>query len=117
MIKSKIKLIIFILNNETFKYNILSINSDKIILPYLEIKNYMDINKGIRHLMSLYLLNKDIVEYCDFKLSDIDVDDELNIYYYCFIPHDTEIKDSYKIPINQYECNLPNIQKTIRSLL
>jgi hypothetical protein len=116
MIKSKINLILFILDDNTFKYNILSVDRDKIIFPSIEIEKYIEIDQSIKHLLSLYIKDKDIGKYCNFKLTDISIDEEVGIYYYAFITHNADIINSFKIPLNQYECNLPNIQKIIRSL-
>lgn len=116
MIKSKINLILFILDDSSFKYNILSLDQDKIIFPSIEIEKYIEIDQSIKHLLTLYVKDKDIGQYCNYKLIDISIDEEVDIYYYAFIPHNADIINSFKMPLNQYECNLPNIQKIIRSL-
>ena len=84
MIKSKINLILFILDDNTFKYNILSVDRDKIIFPSIEIEKYIEIDQSIKHLLSLYIKDKDIGQYCNFKLTDISIDEEVGIYYYAF---------------------------------
>lgn len=115
MIKSKLNLIILVLDDITFEYKILSINESKIVLPYIDITEYLDIDKSIKHIVSSYIKN-DVELSVNYKLIDIDIDDNINIYYYCFITFNAKIDGAYALPITQYEKNLPNLQKILRSL-
>jgi hypothetical protein len=115
MIKSTLNLIVLILDDTQFEYNILSLNEDKIVLPSLEIIEYLDIDKSVKHILSSYIKD-DIAQYVNYKFIDIDITDQLNIYYHCFITFNTKIQNSYKISIKKYENNLPNIQKILKSL-
>lgn len=116
MIKSKIYLISLILDEPTFKYTILSLEDNKIKLPHIEISPFLDLVYGLSHLTSLYIENhNDIIH--NYRLSDIIIRDELEIYYYLFIPHDVKLTNAYKIPLSPtYEFNLPNFQKIVWSI-
>lgn len=117
MIKSLLKLIIFVLDDVTFKYDIISLNEQTVVVPDVEIESYLDINESLKYLISKYIDHPDLIQYINPKLGDIHITDELSIYYYNFITFNAKIKNSYKISPDKYAENLPNIQKIIRSIL
>lgn len=117
MIPCNFSLVILILDNESFKYNILSLDKYNVKLPSIDIEPYAEIGANIEHLLSLYIKDKNIIKYINYKLIDIDIKEQTNIYYYCFITHDIDIINSFKVPLSKYECHLPNLQKILFSLV
>jgi hypothetical protein len=117
MINAKLNLVLLLLNEETFKYHIVSSSEISVVLPSIDIGEFQDIDASIRLLLTNYL---DITEEesmnFDYRLIDINVQDILNIYYFTVISHDIETINSYKLPLKQYEFNLPNLSKILQRL-
>jgi hypothetical protein len=113
MINANLNLYILVLN-KNFKYDLVSINKDSIILPSLSIDSYLDINLSLQHLFSKHITNSSMP--VDFRLSDILIEETLNIYYYCFVTYETQIQNSYLFSPTSYDKYLPNLQKIIKLL-
>lgn len=101
--------------NNDFKYNVISIDKDKLILPNIIIEPFLDINKSLNYLLGKYIETNMIVT-TDYRLSDIIIEDTVNIFYYCFITYETTTKSCYLYNPLSYEKNLPNLQKIIQLL-
>jgi hypothetical protein len=117
MINAKLNLVLLLLNEEKFNYNIVSTSEISIVLPSIEIEEFQDIDTSIRLLLTNHL---DITEEesmnFDYKLIDINIQDILNVYYFIVVSHDIETINSYKLSLKQYEFNLPNLSKIIQRL-
>lgn len=116
MINANIRIVVLILDEPSFQYNIVSLSEDTIDPPKISIEQYMDIDATIQYLISRYIEMDDTTKFLPYKFSDIHVTDSLELYYITIINHDAQIKNSYKVPVNKYECNLPNMAKILRSL-
>jgi hypothetical protein len=117
MINAKLNLVILLLNEETFKYNIVSLSDSLIELPSLSVEPFQDIDDSIRLLFKNHLSvsNEETLSF-DYRLIDINIQDVLNIYYFSIISHDIQTINSYKLPIKKYEFNLPNLAKILQRL-
>lgn len=117
MINAKLNLIVLLLNEETFKYNIVSLSDSLIELPSILIEPFQDIDESIRLLFKNHLSvsNEEILSF-DYRLIDINIQDVLNIYYFSIISHDIETTNSCKLSIKNYEFNLPNLAKILQRL-
>lgn len=80
--------------NNDFKYNVISTDKDKLILPNIIIEPFLDINKSLNYLLGKYIETNMIVT-TDYRLSDIIIEDTVNIFYYCFITYETTTKSCY----------------------
>jgi hypothetical protein len=117
MINAKLNLILLLLDEQTFKYNILSLSDVSIVCPSININTFQNIDESIRLLFKNHLLISEEESFSfDYRLIDMLVQDELNIYYLTIISHDLENIHSYKLPIKKYEFNLPNLSKIIQRL-
>lgn len=112
---STLNLFIFCIEQKEFKYKIVSRDPDNILLPYMEIQPYMNIEESIAHMISCYIKNYNTSQI-NYKFSDISIEDNIDLYYYTFLHYEPELKNSFTIPVKQYEKNLPNIQKIIGAL-
>lgn len=116
MIPSFIHLYALILDTkDSFRYNVISTDQYKLILPNIIIEPYIDINKSLSHLLQRYI-EIDITPSIAYRLSDIIIDDTVNIYYYCFITYETTTRSCYLYDPLTYEKNLPNLQNIIKLL-
>jgi hypothetical protein len=117
MINAKINLVLLLLDEQTFKYNVVSLSDTSIVCPSVDIFEFQDIDESIRLLFKNYLAITEEEGFSfDYKLVDVVIHDVLNIYYLTIISHDIENKYSYKLPIKKYEFNLPNLSKIIQRL-
>jgi len=117
MINAKLNLVLLLLDEQTFNYNIVSLSDTSIVCPSVDICEFQDINESIRLLFNNHLVITEEQSFTfDYKLIDIVIHDVLNIYYLTIISHDIENKYSYKLPIKKYESNLPNLSKIIQRL-
>ena len=64
--------------NNDFKYNVISTDKDKLILPNIIIEPFLDINKSLNYLLGKYIETNMIVT-TDYRLSDI-----INIWQHVF---------------------------------
>lgn len=117
MINAKLNLVLLLLDEETFKYKIVSLSDTSIVCPSVDVFEFQDIGESIRLLFKTHLIITEEQSFSfDYKLMDIAIHDTLNIYYLSIVSHDIENKYSYKLPIKQYEINLPNLSKIIQRL-
>lgn len=116
MMKSLLNIFPLILNEKSFKYEVLSLSEDTISLPYIELSSYQNIEDSLVHLLGLHI-GENAAKSVNYKLSDILVLDQVHIFYIVFVPFRPELKNSFTLPISTYETNLPNIQKIIKSLI
>ena len=115
MIEAKINLLSLVLNHKYNTYQIVSINSEKLDLPYIDIEPYMDLNRSLEHIVSK-ISNDDIVH--NFKLTDVTMLDQLNIYYVTFIHNEIKLNNYYYLlDINSHITNIPDNAKKILTLL
>lgn len=112
--KCILNLVPLILNDKSFKYEILSLTNDSIIIPNIELRPYQDIQETLQHIVSLY--TTETVIPINYRLSDISIEDNVNIYYYALIPFSIPIKNAYLLPSTEYNVHLPNLQKILRSI-
>lgn len=114
--KSLLNIFPLILNEKSFKYEVLSLSKDTISLPYTELSAYQNIEDSLVYLLGLYI-GENAAKSVNYKLSDILVLDQVHIFYIVFVPFHPELKNSFTLPLSTYETNLPNIQKIIKPLI
>ena len=113
MMLSKLKLVVLVFNLEKGCHQILSLEKDKLMLPFIDLEPNLDIDKAILHKLSRHL---DLVGFPTYKVSDINITEILDIYYFCFINYDVKIKTGHLIELSQYNENTPNIKKIIMGI-
>lgn len=114
MIKCKINLYVVVFNKTTLKYDLVSLK-EYTICP---ISDTLEANKDVNILLK-EMFEKHIElqsSFVSFVLSDIINSDELNINYYCLVPYNTIINNSYLVPININEIHSPYLRKIFNLL-
>lgn len=114
MINAQLNLIILVFNVETGKYKLLSKSKDKFEAPNMIVENQLDVDYALEHLLSIQLDHNGL--YHNFKLTDISINDDLDIYYLVFITHETTIKSGYLLELHNPHDLPKNAQKIIRLL-
>lgn len=116
MFKNSIYLYILKFNKSTLRYELLSINNAKIVLPNYIIESGDQSTEDIVYsILKKYLLIDP--KFINYKLSDIEINnDELNIYYYALIPFNTPCYNSYFIELYNEIYYPKNLSKIIRLL-
>lgn len=108
-------LAILILDEKTFHYKILSLSNSSVELISSKIDSFQDISATLQNQLSVYTVNyKDISRKP--KLSDVVVDEDAHVYYYCMVPFDPKIKDAYLLEIENYENIPPNLRTIIQAI-
>lgn len=114
--KVKIKIMLFILEEQSFRYNLLSLDPTDLSLPSIDIEQYQDIDNSLSHLISKYI--RDTNSYCmKPKIIDIKVTESVDIIYYCIIPFNPTIKDSYLLDLEKYEPISNDVRKIWQGLI
>jgi hypothetical protein len=115
MINAVLNLYILIFNQETSKYDILSIDKKQISVPNILLDDKTNINDELSNLFIKYVdLSSD---YVVFKISDAEIiGNKLHIVYYCVPPFNTKIKNSFLLPYYPNEIIFTNLQKIIKLL-
>jgi len=117
MINAKLNLVLLLLNEETFKYHIVSSSEISVVLPSIDIGEFQDIDASIRLLLTNHLnITEEESMNFEYKLMDISIQDTLGIYYFTVVSHDIDTINSYKLPLKQHEFNLPNLSKILQRL-
>lgn len=109
--KTRLKLILFVLNEQNFKYSILSLEPLSLDLPSINLEQHQDIDNSLNHLMMKY-----INHYIEPKLIDVQVSELVDIFYYCIVPFNPGVKHSYLLDLEKYEPISKNIRKIWQSL-
>jgi hypothetical protein len=114
MIKCKINLYVVVFNKEKLNYDIVSLKEFTIcpISDTLEVNK--DINILLKEMFERYIELQS--SFVSFVLSDIINSDELDINYYCLVPYNTIINNSYLVPININEIHSPYLRKIFNLL-
>ena len=86
MMLSKLKLVVLVFNLEKGCHQILSLEKDKLMLPFVDLE------------------------------PNLDITEILDIYYFCFINYDVKIKTGHLIELSQYNEDTPNIKKIIMGI-
>lgn len=113
MINAQIKLIALVFDIQHAQYKILSLKEDSLELPSLVIETNMDIDITLEHMLSIYNQKNRLH---NFKLTDISINDKLEIYYITFITYETTTINSFLLDLSTTN-DLPNNAKNILSLL
>lgn len=114
--KAKIKILLFVLEEKSFRYHLVSLDSSDLELPSIDIEQYQDIENSLSHLISKYI--RDTNSYgIKPKLIDIKVTDQIDVIYYCIIPFHPTIKDSYLLDLEKYEPISNDIRKIWQGLV
>jgi hypothetical protein len=115
MINAKFNLAILVLDPSVNRYKILSSKADDLELPYLDIETNLDINSCLDHLVSTKIDKND--SYLNFRLTDVELSEMLQIYYLVFITYESVVKDGFLLDIQTSITRLPNNAKKILTLL
>lgn len=115
MINVQAKLIILVFDIEQGGYKIFSKEPDKFEPPHLNIESHLDIDSALEHLLSNQLDHMGL--YHNFKLTDIMISDNLDIYYVVFITHETTIKNGHLLVLKNNQHSIPKNAQKIISLL
>jgi len=115
MINAKFNLAILVLDPSINRYKIVSSKPDDLELPYLDIESNLDIDACLDHLVSTKIDKND--SYLNFKLTDIELSEMLEIYYLVFITYESVVKDGFLLDIQPSLIRLPNNAKKILTLL
>lgn len=114
--KVTIKLVVFILEEKSFKYNILSLDSSNLDLPSIDIEKYQDIDTTLKHLIERYVKVNN--NFCiKSKLIGVNISEQVDIVYYCIIPFNPAVKDSYLLDLEKYEPISNDIRKVWQALI
>ena len=116
MINTNIKLVILLMDETTFKYDILSTSEHHIELPSINVIEFLDLDSAIQLSLSNYLMDIKNNTIYPYKFSDIHITDSLDLYFFTIINHSPSIQTGYRISINKYECHLPNLAKVLQRL-
>jgi len=115
MIKAKINLLALVLNHKYNSYQVLSTSPTQLELPYIDLEPYIDLKQSLEFMLSKISSN-DII--ANFKLTDVTILNELNIYYLSFVYNDTKLNDNYHLlDINSHIADIPDNAKKIIRLL
>jgi hypothetical protein len=110
----KLCLYILIFNKTSLVYDIVSLTEDYLSPITQELLSNTDPKDILQTMFRSHVnLNSSFVS---FVLADISNTEELFINYYCLIPYNTSLIDSYLIPINTNDISSPHLRK-IFSLL
>lgn len=104
-----------IFDQKSGQYNLYSLDKDSLVLPSYDIERNLNENDTLDQI-----LRQCIVTYYpnnNFKLTDITVNENLNIYYLVFVTYDTTIKDGFLISSKDHINEIPKNAKKIISLL
>lgn len=115
MIKAKVNLYLLILNKESLKYDIVSKDKKKIVIPSFEINKEINLIDEIRKEFenNVQLSSR----FVSFVLSDAFVENqELIIEYYCLVPYMTNLKNSYLLSTDVQKNYSKNILKVLQSI-
>jgi hypothetical protein len=115
MINAKFNLAILVLDPSVNRYKILSSKADDLELPYLDIETNLDINSCLDHLVSTKIDKNN--SYLNFRLTDVELSEMLEIYYLVFITYESVVKDGFLLDIQTSLTRLPNNAKKILTLL
>lgn len=114
MINAQIKLITLVFDQQHAKYKILSLKPDILELPHFVVEANSDIDKTLELTLALYNTNSN--RFHNFKITDISINETLEIYYVTFITYETSIKDSFLLDLATIN-NLPTNAQNVISLL
>ncbi len=111
MMETKLSLYIVARNKTTYKYDVLSIENDKVVIPSCPIKENEDISTQLFHLTKQYIdIDKNVINYIflDVKIKNI-----LDIIYFCCVPINIPITNCHFIPMDKNQDHVINLQKII----
>ena len=117
MINATLDLYIFLHNSTTMSYEVVSVSSEDLKIPSLELtETTVDIDDLLKQMFEDHVLLSS--NYVIFKISDTQiVDGILHISYYALTPYSTNVKNnSFLLPTNKYAILSKNIQKIINVL-
>jgi hypothetical protein len=103
-----------VLNKKTLNYDIVSLK-ESVFCPISDIlEEKQDVNTLLKEMFEKHIELES--SFVSFVLSDVNNSDELNINYYCLVPYDTIINNSYLVPININEIHSPYLRKIFNLL-
>lgn len=109
--ETKLSLYIIGRNKSTLNYDILSIDNKSIICPSAEVRQDIPIQTQLFDILKQYTDIEDgIINYI---FLDIKIKSDIDILYFCCIPRDLPIKNSYFLPIDNNKDHVINLQKII----
>jgi hypothetical protein len=115
MIEAKINLLALVLNHKYNSYQILSTNTTQLYLPNIVLEPYIDLKQSLEFILTKISGNSIIP---NFKLTDVTMLDQLNIYYLTFIYNDIKLNNNYyALDINSHIEHIPDNAKKIITLL
>jgi hypothetical protein len=114
MIKCKINLYVVVFNKKTLNYDIVSLKESTICPMSDTLEANKDVNTLLKEIFEKHIELQS--SFVSFVLSDVTNSDELNINYYCLVPYDTIINNSYLVPININEIHSPYLRKIFNLL-
>ena len=116
MITVQLNLYIFIYNNYSGDFDIVSINAEKLEVPNLVIE---DNQKSIRQYLDS-LVKTAIIDYEPSAyrlLNNLIIDSVYHSIYFCVIPNNVQYnKNSHLLPVKKYGIHSPNIQQILQSI-
>jgi hypothetical protein len=116
MIEAKINLLALVLNHKYNSYQILSTSSTELNFPYIDLEPYIDLKQSLEFILTKISNDNNIIP--NFKLTDVTMLDQLNIYYLSFIHNDIELNNTYHLlDINSHIERIPDNAKKIITLL
>lgn len=114
MINVQIKLIALVFDHKHGRYKILSLKSDILELPSMIVEANTNIDETLEYTLALH--NRQEPRLHNFKLTDISLKDNLEIYYMTFITYETTIKNGFLLDLSTAN-NLPTNAQNVISLL
>jgi hypothetical protein len=109
--ETKLTLYIVARNKSNKNYEILSITKDSIECPISNIVPNSRIHDQLYDLLKKYIdIDNNIINYI---FLDIKVTTELNIVYFCCVPIELPIQNSYFLPLDSNNEHIINLQKII----
>lgn len=114
MIKCKVNLYVIIFNKTTLSYDVVSLKEHTICPISDTLETNKDVNILLTEMFERYVELQS--SFVSFVLSDIANSDKLDINYYCLVPYNTIINNSYLVPININEIHSPYLRKIFNLL-